>query len=278
MVTAKRKVQAFNLAAARQRCLRMRKRILDVSQTVPAMHIAPAFSCLEIVDAIYFGLMRHQKDAPYPDTFILSKGHGAMAQYAVLEELGVLAPEDLDEAGKAGGRLGMHPDYGLPGIEASTGSLGHGLPIALGMALADKVLGIDRVVYVVLSDGELQEGSNWEALLLAPTFRLANIVSVVDLNDCVSLGNISRIHPNFYPLGDKIRAFGWETAEVDGHDERAIVDAVASRQGLAPLLLIAKTIKGKGVSYMENEPIWHYRSPSPAEYRLALQELSDQQA
>ena len=220
--------------------------------------------------------MRNEKEATHPDTFILSKGHGAMAQYAVLEELGVLSPEDLNGSGKPGGKLGMHPDYGLPGIEASTGSLGHGLPMTVGMALADKVLGINRVVYVVMSDGELQEGSVWEALMLAPTLGLTNIVAFVDLNDFKSLGRISSTHPNFYPVLDKVQAFGWEAAEVDGHDQQAIVDTVTSRKGIAPMIVIARTTKGKGVSYMENVPIWHYRSPSPEEYQLALQELSEE--
>lgn len=266
---------SFDFSASQRRCNEMRRRILDISQSLPALHIAPAFSCLEIIDAIYFGLMRHKNEIDNPDTFILSKGHGAMAQYAVLEELGVLTREDLDNCGKPGGKLGMHPDYGLPGIEASTGSLGHGLPLSLGMAYADKVEGIDRVIYVVLSDGEMQEGSNWEALMLAPSLGLKSIVAVVDLNDGVSLGNISAIHPNFYPLLDKIQAFGWDAVEVDGHDQQRIIDAITSRSGQKPLLVIAKTTKGKGVSYMENESIWHYRKPSPEEYQIALDELAE---
>ena len=200
-----------------------------------------------------------------------------MAQYAVLEKLGVLTQEDLDNCGKPGGKLGMHPDYGLPGIEASTGSLGHGLPLSLGMAYADKVAGIERVIYVVLSDGEMQEGSNWEALMLAPSLGLKNIVAVVDLNDGVSLGNISAIHPNFYPLLDKIEAFGWDAVEVEGHDQQAIIDAITSRSGRKPLVVLAITTKGKGVSYMENESIWHYRKPSPEEYQIALDELAGNQ-
>jgi len=263
--------------ASQRRCSEMRRRILDISQSLPALHIAPAFSCLEIIDAIYFGLMRREDETDDPDTFILSKGHGAMAQYTVLEKLGVLTQEDLDNCGKPGGKLGMHPDYGLPGIEASTGSLGHGLPLSLGMAYADKVAGIERVIYVVLSDGEMQEGSNWEALMLAPSLGLKNIVAVVDLNDGVSLGNISAIHPNFYPLLDKIEAFGWDAVEVDGHDQQAIIDAITSRSGRKPLVVIAKTTKGKGVSYMENESIWHYRKPSPEEYQIALDELAGNQ-
>ena len=208
----------FDVEASRQRCRKYRKRILDISQTVPALHIAPAFSCLEIVDTVYFGFMQHGGEGREPDTFILSKGHGAMAQYCVLEERGVLRPEEVSQSGRDGGRLGMHPDVGIPGIEASTGSLGHGLPIGVGMALADQRLGIERTVWVVLSDGELEEGSVWEVLMLAPSLGLTRIVVIVDLNDFQSLGRISQIHPNFYPMVDKIKAFGWECAEVDGHD------------------------------------------------------------
>jgi transketolase len=263
---------SFDAAASRERCRRMRRRILDISQTVPALHIAPAFSCLEIVDTVYHGLMR--RDGPTPDSFILSKGHGAMAQYAVLEQLGVLSREDLDSCGKDGGRLGMHPDIGLPGIEASTGSLGHGLPLAVGMALADRTLGPkDRTVFCVMSDGELEEGSVWEAMMLAPTLRLDRLVAIVDLNDYQSLGRISEIHPNFYPIVAKVEAFGWEVGEVDGHDSAALHAAVTTREGARPLLVLARTVKGKGVSYMENAPIWHYRSPSPDEYRQAVREL-----
>ena len=277
MASQKHTFKTFDVAASRRRCTKYRRRILELSQSVSAIHIGGSFSCLEMVDTIYFGLMQTQEKAQHPDTFILSKGHAAPAQYAVLEERGVLSHEDLEESGKPGGRLGMQPDYGLPGIEASTGSLGHGLPIALGMALADKVLGNDRFVYVVMSDGEMQEGSVWEALMVAPTLGLTSIVAFADLNDFQSLGRISSNHPNFYPILDKVKAFGWEAVEVDGHDQQAIFEAVKSRRGKAPMMVIARTIKGKGVSYMENEAIWHYRSPSPEEYQIALKELSEGQ-
>ena len=122
-----RQVKSFDAAASKLRCLKFRRRILDMSQSVTALHIGGAFSCLEIVDTVYFGLMRHADETEYPDTFILSKGHGSLAQYAVLEEMGVLTKDDLDQYSKPGGQLGTHPDYGTPGIEASTGSLGHGL-------------------------------------------------------------------------------------------------------------------------------------------------------
>ena len=264
---------AFDLAAARARCRRYRRRILEVSQTVSALHIGGAFSCLELVDTAYFGLMR--RDGPFPDTFILSKGHASMAQFAVLEELGVLAREAFDRFSKPGGRLATHPDYGTPGIEASTGSLGHGLPMALGMAVGDRIAGRDRVVYVVMSDGEIQEGSVWEALMLAPTLKVTDLVAFVDLNGFQSLGRISDSHPNFYPVAEKMRAFGWETVEVDGHDAGAICQAVARRGRGAPLMVIARTVKGKGVSYMEGVAMWHFRSPSPEEYQRALRELEE---
>ena len=209
-----------------------------------------------------------------PDTFILSKGHGSLAQYTVLEELGVLPRAEMDRYCKLGGHLGTASGRGLPGIEASTGSLGHGLGIGMGMALADKVLGKDRVVYVVMSDGELQEGSVWEAMMLAATSALTNVVAFVDLNDFQSLGRTSETHPNFYPVLEKVRAFGWESVEIDGHDPQAVYDAVVNRRGDQPFMVVARTVKGKGVSYMENVPIWHYRSPNPQEYQQALRELS----
>jgi transketolase len=265
----------FDGAVARERCLRFRRRILDLSQIGTTLHIAPAFSCLELVDAVYFGLMRRPGAPDAPDTFILSKGHGCLSQYVILEKLGVLTRHDMEMYCKPGGRLGSHPDYGVPGIEAATGSLGHGLAIAVGMALADKVFKSDRTVYVVMSDGELQEGSVWEAMMLAPSLGLTNIIALVDLNDFQSLGRTSEGLPNFYPVLDKVRAFGWETVEVDGHDSAAIVRAVRARAGGRPMMVIGRTTKGKGVSFMENVPIWHYRSPSPAEYQIALAELGE---
>lgn len=263
----------FDVHASKARCRTMRRRTLEMSQTVPALHIGGTFSCLEILDTVYSGLMRRGEGVAKPDTFILSKGHAAVAQYVMLEQIGVLSRRDLELYCRPGGRLGIHPDYGVPGIEASTGALGHGLGIGVGMALADRVLGDDRVVYVVMSDGELQEGSVWEAMMQASSLGLTNIIGFVDLNDFQSLGRTSELHPSFYPVADKVRAFGWETVEVDGHDQQAIYDAVQNRSRLKPFMVIAHTTKGKGVSYMENAPIWHYRSPSPEEFQKALKEL-----
>jgi len=219
--------------------------------------------------------MKRTGDPATDDTFILSKGHGSLAQFVALEALGVISPEQLNRYCKPGWPLATHPDYGTPGIEASTGSLGHGLGLAIGMAYADKMSAKDRDIYVVMSDGELMEGSVWEALMVAPSFGLTRIVAMVDLNDFQSLGQTSKILPNFYPMLDKLRAFGWEATEVDGHDSQAIFDAVRQRSRGKPMALLGKTTKGKGVTYMENVPIWHYRSPNPEEYKKAVQQLEE---
>jgi transketolase len=265
----------LDVAAARRRCLRYRRRILDISQQVGALHIAPAFSCLETVDTIYHELMYSRPGYPSPDTFVMSKGHGCMAQYVVLEDLGILTASDFDLYCKPGGRLGGHPDYGVPGIEASTGSLGHGLGMAVGMAYADRLKRDDRMVYVLLGDGEMQEGSIWEAIMMAANLRLGNLIAFADVNDFQGLGRTSETHPFFYPVLDKAAAFGWDAVEVNGHDHQAIYDAVARRRTGCPMLVVCRTVKGKGVSYMENVPIWHYRAPNPSEYRQAIAALAE---
>ncbi len=263
----------FDAGAARARCLKFRRRILDISQQVSALHIGSAYSCTEIVDCIYYGLMRLNPDGTSRDTFLMSKGHGCMIQYVILEDLGVLSRADLDAYCTPAGKLGVHPDYGNPGIAAATGSLGHGLSMVCGMALAEKGRKTDGRIYTVLSDGEVQEGSTWEATMMASSLKLDNIVAFIDNNDFQSLGRTSETHPSFYPVVEKFQAFGWETVEVPGHDSGAIFEAVAGAKGGKPLMIVAKTTKGKGVSYMENVPIWHYRSPNKDEYRKAIAEL-----
>lgn len=265
---------SFDAAAARARCLRYRRRILEISQQVTALHVAPAFSCLEMVDVIYHGLMRRD-GAALQDGFVMSKGHGCLSQYVILEDFGILSRTDLDLYCTPKGRLGAHPDYGTPGIEASTGSLGHGMGIATGMAYADRVQGTDRRTYVVLSDGEMQEGSTWEGMMMAANLGLGNLTVFLDLNDFQGLGRTSETHPHFYPVLDKIRAFGWEVAEVNGHDGEALFNAATSLPGRQPGFVVGRTVKGKGVSYMEHVPIWHYRSPNKNEYAQALAELTE---
>jgi len=275
MLTSPKLSNVFDIVAARDRCRRYRRRILDISQQVTALHAAPAFSCTEITDAIYHGLMRRGADGSYRDVFLMSKGHGCMIQYVILEEQGILSRKDLDLYCQPGGRLGAHPDYETPGVVASTGSLGHGLGMATGQAYAEKIKESDTLIYCVLSDGEFQEGSTWEAIMMAANLRLDNLIAFMDYNDFTSLERMSDRHQAFYPLVPKAEAFGWESVEVDGHDEEAIIQAVLGRRGGRPILVVCRTVKGKGVSYMENVPIWHYRSPTKEEYQQGLKELSD---
>jgi transketolase len=263
----------FDTAAAAKRCRAYRRRILDISQQVSALHVAPAFSCIEIVDVIYNTLMRRGANGQYDDVFLMSKGHGCMIQYVILEEQGTLSRDDLDHYCKATGRLGAHPDYGTPGIAASTGSLGHGLGIAVGQAFAEKLKGSDTRIFCVLSDGEFQEGSTWEALMMAANLGLSNLIIMMDNNDFSGLERMSEGHKAFYPLIEKVTAFGWEAVEVEGHDSKSIFEAVIDRQGVKPTILVCRTVKGKGVSYMEHVPLWHYRSPNVEEYKQALAEI-----
>jgi transketolase len=266
---------AFDVAAARKRCLAYRRRILEVSQQVTALHVAPAFSCTEIVDVIFHDLMRWTTRDQSPDVFLMSKGHGCLIQYVILEEMGVLSRTDLDQYCKPGGRLGAHPDFGVPGIAASTGSLGHGMGIATGMAYAEHLQKGDGRVYLLLSDGECQEGSTWEGAMMAANLQLGNLIAFVDLNDFGGLERMSDGHPAFYPLAQKFAAFGWATAELNGHAAAEIFAAASHARSDRPLAVICRTVKGKGVSYMEHVPIWHYRSPNPEEYRQALAELAE---
>jgi transketolase len=275
---AKLRANSFDAASARNRCRVYRRRILDISQQVSALHVAPAFSCTEITDFIYNTQLRRESDGAFKDVFIMSKGHGCMIQYVILEEKGLLTRADLDAYCKPQGRLGAHPDFETPGVHASTGSLGHGLGIAVGQALAERLKKTDVNIYCVLSDGEFQEGSTWEAMMMAGNLGLENLIGFMDNNDFSGLERMSEGHMAFYPLLEKARAFGWEAVEVDGHDEEQMFKAIVNRAGGKPLLLICRTIKGKGVSFMEHVPIWHYRSPNKEEYQQGLREIAGGEA
>lgn len=268
--------------AARARCKQYRLRILEISRQVTAAHVAPAFSCVEIVDAIYHHLMERDPQGGYLDTFIMSKGHGCLAQYVVLEKLGILPRWALDNycrpgGNKPGGLLGAHPDRGIPGIVASTGSLGHGLSMAVGMACADRLNGSDQTVFCLLSDGELQEGSTWEAIMMAGNLRLSNLVVFVDNNDFGGLARMTKGFPAFYPLGAKVAQFGWWVNETDGHDTDAILRSLPTDVSFLhkPAMVVCQTVKGQGVSFMIDQPIWHYRSPNDEEYERAVKEIND---
>ena len=236
------------------RCKAHRRRILELSQRGPS-HVAPAFSCLEIVDLIYYELKRPQ------DAFILSKGHGCLAQYVVLESLGLIKADDRS--------LGGHPDRGGP-IEASTGSLGHGLGMAVGMAYAEYLKGTDANVYCVISDGEMQEGSTWEAAAMAYTLRLDNLICFVDANGYGGLEKIQSVEP----MPQKFESFGWEAIRCNGHSHERLKYAVTKRLGDLPFVVLANTVKGEGVSFLVDAPIWHYRSPNAVELAQAMKELA----
>lgn len=258
---------------------KIRKKIFLMSCKAGSGHIAPSFSCVEILVALYFKVLRldtnNLKDENR-DRFILSKGHASSALYSILGEKGIIEDASLDTFCQAGSALGAHPESHLiPGVELSTGSLGHGLSFAAGIALAGKIDGKDYRVFTLLSDGECQEGSIWEAAMFASQHKLNNLVAIVDYNKLQSLGKVDEIL-SLEPMEDKWQAFGWEVKNVDGHDASAIVDVLESISisENKPTIVIAHTTKGKGVSFMENVPLWHYRVPSTGEeMATALKEL-----
>ena len=266
-------ISKFSSQDSAIRCLKYRKRILDISQTVSALHAAGAFSALEMVDFIYHGLIRRDKREKLLDTFLMSKGHGCIAQYVILEDLKILSKKDLDLYCKPNGRLGCHPDYRVPGIEASTGSLGHGMGLAVGMCHADIIKEDDFKVFLMISDGELQEGSTWENMMMAANLNLENLICFLDHNGSQSFGHTEDTHPKFYPIKEKIISFGWECLEANGHSVDELIKAINSRQSKKPLMIIGNTIKGKGVSFMQDDNLWHYRSPDLNEFLLAKKEL-----
>jgi len=257
---------------SKKRCKVFRKRILEMSQNVDALHISSAFSSTEIVENIYFNLMKKNKK-DFVDYFIMSKGHGCLIQYVILEHLKILKKKDIELYCKKGGILGCHPDIEIPGIIASTGSLGHGLMIAVGICLANKEKKNNTKCFVVISDGELQEGSTWEAILLASSLKLNNLVVFVDNNNYQSLGKTSLTHPSFYPLDEKFKSFKWSTKKVFGHDTNKLLKAYKTWDQKKPLVVIAETIKGYPVDFMIDNPIWHYRSPNQEELKKALKQI-----
>jgi transketolase len=258
-----------------ERCKKYRRKILDISQKVTALHMGGSFSSLEMVDYIYNFHIPLKKKNENDNIFIMSKGHSCMTQYVILENRGILKKKDLENYCKSNGILGCHPDYGNPGIEASTGSLGHGLALAVGICHANKIDNNSSKTFVILSDGELQEGSTWEALMMAANLNLNNLICFLDHNGSQSYGVTKEVHPKFYPIEEKIRSFNWETRVANGHDTKDIDQKFRSRSSDKPFFIIGNTVKGKGVSYMENKPIWHYRSPTPEEYLIGIKEIDE---
>ena len=257
----------------------IRRHALRMVHRARASHIGSALSMADIVAVLYGRVMRidpADPRAPDRDRFILSKGHACVAVYAALAARGFFAEEELLRYGQDHSELMNHVSHKVPGVEFSTGSLGHGLPFGVGKALAAKRQGGDWRTFVVLSDGEWGEGSNWEACMFASHHRLDNLVAIVDYNKLQSLTTVAETLA-LEPLADKFSAFGWTVREVDGHDHEALAEALGTAPWTLgkPSVLIAHTTKGKGVSYMENAVKWHYSSPSDEQLALALSELGD---
>lgn len=267
-------MSGHSIALARQ----ARAEALRMVAGAKASHIGGALSMADLLAVLYTDILRVRSENPAwtgRDRFILSKGHCCTSLYATLALRGFFPVEELVTYGQDGSRLMAHISHKVPGVEFSTGSLGHGLPFGCGKALAAKRIGAAWRTFVILSDGELDEGSNWEAILFAPQHRLDNLVAIVDYNKIQSLGTVAEVM-ELAPLGDKFHAFRWAVREVDGHDHAAIRGALCALpwEPGRPNCLIAHTVKGKGVSFMEDDLLWHYKSPAAVQLQEALRELS----
>lgn len=246
---------------------RIRRQALRMVSEAKAAHVGSALSIADIVAVLYGRTLRVDPSLPrWPerDRFILSKGHACVAVYAALAETGFFPRSVLEGYCADGSHLMAHISHHVPGVEFSTGALGQGLPFGVGKAVAAVRSGEDWRTIVLMSDGELGEGSNWEAFLFAAHHRLDRLTAIVDYNKLQSLGTVAETL-GIEPLGDKLRAFGWAVREVDGHDHGALAEVLSADRWATgkPQLLIAHTTKGKGVSFMEDKVEWHYRSPSP---------------
>lgn len=257
---------------------RLRSHSLRMISQAKTSHIGSCLSVADILAVLYGSVLRidpKRPDWPDRDRLIMSKGHAAAVLYAAVAEAGFIPTEELGEYTRNGGQLYGHATHwGVPGIEMSSGSLGHGLPVGAGMALAGKRGRATWRVFVVMSDGEFDEGSNWEAILFAGHHQLDNLTVVIDYNKIQSLDFVDKTL-RLEPLADKFRAFGWAAREVDGHNVeelRAAFSAVPLESG-KPSAIIAHTVKGKGVSWMEGKVLWHYRPPTPEELVTALAEV-----
>lgn len=260
--------------------LRIRRHAVDMTSRGRSAHVGSILSMADIVAVLYGRVLRvdpANPKAPGRDRFILSKGHAGAGVYAALAERGFFSPELLRDHYQNGSVFSGHVSHkGIPGVELSTGSLGHGLGVGVGMALAAKLDGASHRVFVLMSDGECDEGSTWEAILFAAHHGLSNLVAVVDYNKIQSLAPVEQTI-RLEPFGDKWRAFGWAVKEVDGHDHDALLhvfETLPFTDG-KPSVVIAHTTKGKGVSFMEHQVLWHYRTPQADEYVNAVAELTD---
>jgi transketolase len=262
-------------AMARQ----LRRHVITMIATAGSGHPGGSLSAADIVTALYFKAMRHDPKNPQwseRDRFVLSKGHAAPILYAALAECGYFPVEELSTLRQLGSRLQGHTDRTLtPGVEMSAGSLGQGLSYGIGMALAGRLDRKDYRVYVLIGDGECDEGQVWEAAMFAPHHKMDNITAIVDHNDLQLDGRVCDIM-GLEPLADKWRAFNWNVIEINGHDMKQILQTLKKAGEIKekPTVIIAHTIKGKGVSFMEGNVDFHGKAPSPQETEQALKELA----
>ena len=252
--------------------------LVKLSNSARTPHLGSSLSCVDILVVLYWNVLNLTPEKPDVidrDRFILSKGHAGAGVYASLAEIGFISIEKLSTHYQDGSDLSGHVSHkGIPGIELSTGSLGHGLPVGCGMALAMKINNINSRTFVLMGDGECNEGSNWESFLFAAHHNLDNLVAIIDRNKLQSIYSTEETL-GLEPLAEKLESFGWNVLEVDGHSHKELYDSLSGDKTLSnkPLCLIANTIKGKGVSFMENKVLWHYRSPQDEEYKDAISEL-----
>jgi transketolase len=257
----------------------LRQRLVTTSASAKIPHLGSCLSCVELLVALYWQELHvdpANPEDPDRDRFLLSKGHGAPILFQALAERGYFPQDRLADFGKAGSVFHEHPPKPgyVPGIEAATGSLGHGLPMALGMALAARIEQRLTRCYALMSDGECNEGSIWEAALLAAAQKVNTLTAIIDFNKWQATGRSQEVMA-LDPLAAKWEAFGWHTQEIDGHNFEAITSALAAAriETGRPSVIVAHTVKGKGVSFMEDDNNWHYRTPNPEELAAALAEL-----
>ena len=255
----------------------IRRDIVDIVYRSSAGHIGGSLSETDILVALYYEVMRIDPENPGwadRDRFILSKGHSIDAYYCVLADRGFFDRKELLTYSQFGSKLIGHPNRQIPGVEMNTGALGHGLSIGVGMALAAKMDKKDYRVFVLMGDGELAEGSVWEAAMAASNYRLDNLVAIIDRNGLQISGKTEEVMA-IEPLGEKWKSFGWSVSVIDGHDFSSICSALSEDRKVRnmPSLVIAETVKGKGISFMENEPKWHHGVMTPEEYKKACEEL-----
>ena len=269
----------MNLIELKKKARELRRATLDMCVKAEAGHITTAFSCTEILVTLYYsGILRFKPEYPSwsgRDRFILSKGHACTVLYLILADLGFFPEEWLDTFCQKDGRLGIHLEKNIPGVEITTGSLGHGLGVAVGMALAAKMDKEHHFIFALLSDGECFEGSTWESAMLAGHHRLNNLIAIVDRNwQCATDFTENCVKLN--PLADKWKAFSWDVIDIDGHSFDEIfsaLDGFRCKKRNKPLVIIADTVKGKGISFMEYEPLWHGRVPKGEEIKQTRRQL-----